>query len=47
MADAVVLVVSAGKNKEHADEMGLLALHDVMPFAIELCERRSQRPASP
>ena len=36
MADAEVLVVSAGKYKEHADEMGLLVLHDVMPFAMEL-----------
>jgi hypothetical protein len=35
MADAVVLVVSVGKNKEHADEMGLV-LHDAMPFAMEL-----------
>ena len=38
LADAVVLVVSAGKDKEHADEMGLLVLHDVMPFAMELYE---------
>jgi hypothetical protein len=38
MADTVVLVVSAGKNKKHADEMGLLVLHDVMPFAMELYE---------
>src|SRR5215471_13563225 len=29
MADTVVLVVSAGKNKKHADEMGLLVLHGV------------------
>ena len=38
MADTIVLVVSAGKNKKHADEMGLLVLHDVMPFAKELYE---------
>ena len=36
MADTVVLVVSAGKNKKHADEMGLLVLHGVMPLLWSL-----------